>query len=49
MLGVFEGLKVADSVEKLGAGMMIMAVASRSARSGLVDMPLSKQIMDFVD
>ena len=39
---------LADSVEKLGAGMIIMAVASRSARGGLVDMPLSKQIMDFV-
>ena len=39
---------MADSVEKHGTGMMIMAVASRSARGGLIDMPLSKQIMDFV-
>ena len=43
-----KGLLLADSVEKHGTGMMIMAVASRSARGGLIDMPLSKQIMDFV-
>ena len=31
----------ADSVEKLGAWMMIMAAASRSARGGLVELPSS--------
>jgi len=44
-----KGLLLADSVEKLSAWLVILAVASSLARGNLLGMPPSAQMMVFVD